>query len=418
MRISTLFFIVAIFLTGLTASNASAAAITLNSSGASSYQLVGSGLSNLAALDVTIRYDASTLESPTVTSGTLTGGAVFVSNPNIPGEVRIAFIQQTGISGNGVLANIAFTLKGSSGGRINGISLNKALDPKSATLQIPTSLGNVAVASLPTEPGSGAPPAGQGGTTTIIPGTQPSGTGGIALGGTVTLPGEGSNKEKQAGAPESQEAPPVTAPVAEIARQEPVPESTPPVKKEKQPIPSPPANVLELFRTYKGEPVLKEMKKLFAGRGGEWIVQNPPVAPADGNTLITLQLATDIFGEKAPNFSLKGVEMKGVVPTESGWAIQVVPSKDVLNSSISILFEGKVVEVQVVAVPPLPKAWDKVTLTETEANRYLSDRKSSKGDLNGDGNHDYKDDYILVGNYLLKETAAQPKKTVGSKEAK
>ena len=412
MRISTLFFIFAIFSTSLTASNASAAAITLNSSGGSSYQLVGSGLSNVAALNVSIRYDPSALESPRVTQGTLANGTLFVANPNLPGEIKIAFVHTSGVSGTGSIAEITFTQKGSSGGGITGITA-QTLDHNGKALPVTAALGNISVST--TSGSSGSPQAGLGGSTTIIPGTQPTGTPGTPSIGTLTLPGEGgAGKEKQpAESAGNQVAPPTTVPAAESARLEPTPEYTPPAKKEKRPLPSPPANVLELFRTYKGEPVLKSMKKLFATRGGEWIVQNPPVAPADGKSPITLQLATDIFNEKAPNFSLKGVEMKGVVSADKGWAIEVIPVNNSLSSSISIAFDDGVVEVQIVTLPALPKSWDKVKLTEAEVNRFLADRtqgKSAKGDLNGDGLHDYKDDYILVGNYLLKESSAEPKK--------
>jgi hypothetical protein len=411
MRISTLFFIFAIFSTSLTASNASAAAITLNSSGGSSYQLVGSGFSNVAGLDVTIRYDPSALESPKVSQGTLANGTMFVANPNTPGAVRIAFVSTSGVSGTGPIAEITFTQKGSSGGGITGITA-QTLDHAGKALPVTAALGNISVAS--SNSASPSPQTtGLGGTTTTIPGSQPSGTGGTASVGTLTLQGDAeAAREKQnkesAGNPA---APTTTVPAAESARLEPAPESsTPAVKQEKLPVPNPPANVLELFRTYKGEPNLKSLKKLFVDRGGEWIVQVPMVAPADGNTMITLQLATDRFSERAPNFSLNGLEMKRVKASENGgWAIEVVPAKDTLSSSISIVFDGKVVDVQVISVPALPKSWDKVKLTEAEVNRFLADRtqgKSLKGDLNGDGIHDYKDDYILVGNYLLKESSA------------
>jgi hypothetical protein len=406
MRIRTLFFIVAILSTSLLASAASGASITINSSGGSSYQVVGSGLSNVAALDVTIKYDPSIIESPKITPGTLARGS-FVANPNTPGVIRIAFVTTSGVSGTGSLAEITFTRKGTSGGGITGITLNQILDPSGKALQVIAGLGNLsgsAMTAFPNADSSQIP--GSGGTTTTIPGTQPSAAGGTAAIGTLTLPGEsGSDKDNQRkDAAEIPVTPPAATPATEIARQEPVPENSPPVKKEKRPIPAAPADVLEIFRAYKGEPTLKSLKKLFTARGGEWIVQNPPVAPADGKTLITLQLATDIFNEKAPNFSLKGLEMKQIKTSDSGWAFEVIPAKDSLNSSISIVFDGSVVEVQVVTVPALPKSWDKVKLTEAEVNRFLAG-KAPKGDLNGDGLHDYKDDYILVGNYLLQEKA-------------
>jgi hypothetical protein len=418
MRISTLFFIIALFFTSLTASRASAASITINSSGDSSYQVVGNGLSGVAGLKVIIRYDQAILANPKVTQGPLASGAMLVANTNKPGEITIGLITTSTLSGNGSIAEIAFARRGDSGGGVTNITVEQAIDNNQKPLPISAGLGNISGSSGTGSSGS-SPVAGLGGTSTTIPGTQSGATGTAAI-GTLSLQGdaEAAREKKTGEAAGTAATPQATPPATEVARQEPAPEATPPAKKEKRPLPGPPANVLELFKTYKGEPALKSMKKLFLARGGEWFVQNPPVAPADGKSVITLLLSTDVFGEKAPNFSLKGVEMKGVKTVDNAWAIEVIPAKDSLNSSISIAFDEGVVEVQIVTMPALPQSLEKVKLTEAEVNRILADRtpgKTVKGDLNGDGVHDYKDDYILVGNYLLKESG-EPKKKESVKE--
>jgi hypothetical protein len=426
MRFFNFLFIGLLFSTSLLASAASGASITLNSSGESSYQLIGNEFSNVAGLTVKITYDTSILESPRITPGALAKGTVFVANPdnNRTGEVTIALVSSPGVvSGSGSLAEITFTRKGSSGGGITGITAPQVIDPNRKALPVSAGLGNLSGATTAFANAPSSQSTESGGTTTIIPGSQPSGTGTAAYPGAVTLAvnAEPTHEKQAKESSETPVAPPTPTPPTEIARQESVPESiTPAVKPEKRTLPAPPANVLELFRTYKGEPTLKSLKKLFVARGGEWIAQEPPVAPADGKTVITLQLATEIFTEKAPNFSLSGLEMKRVKPAENGWAIEVVPLKDSLKSSISIVVDGNVSEVQIIAVPALPKVWDKVKLSEAEVNRFLADKsvgKASRNDLNGDGKHDYKDDYIMVGNYLLHNPKAGLEKAEKPKEA-
>ncbi len=411
MLIRTLFFIVAIFLTGLTASNATAASITLASADGSVYQLVGNGFSKVSALNVTIKYDPSSLEAPKISQGPLANGTLFVANPYTPGEVKIAFVHASGVTGTGSIAEIVFTSKGSSGGGITGMTA-QTLDPKGQILPVTAAVSNFSGSSMTAFPNAGSPQTSGAGGATTSPASGVTGTGGTAYLGAVTLPGEDSSgREKQVR--ESAENPavqPAATPALETVKQEPAPESTPPVQLVKRPTPIPPANTLERFKAYNEALTLEGLKQLFANRGGDWIAQIPPIAPADGKSLITLQLSTELFYEKAPNFSLRGVEMKRVTSSENGWAIEIIPAKDSMNSSISIVVDRSVVEVPLLTVPALPKSWDTVKLTRSEVNLFLADR-SVKRDLNGDGRHDYKDDYIMVGNYLLQENPAEGEKT-------
>ena len=57
-----------------------------------------------------------------------------------------------------------------------------------------------------------------------------------------------------------------------------------------------------------------------------------------------------------------------------------------------------------------------------DVNRFLAERGTEKaplGDLNNDGRRDYRDDYIMVGNYLLASFPATAKDKVkaGAKDA-
>jgi hypothetical protein len=75
-----------------------------------------------------------------------------------------------------------------------------------------------------------------------------------------------------------------------------------------------------------------------------------------------------------------------------------------------MLLDDAATDIPLVVVPPLKGQWVGKKLTEAEVNRFLAERGTDKaplGDLNNDGRRDYRDDYIMIGNYLL---AASPTK--------
>jgi len=67
---------------------------------------------------------------------------------------------------------------------------------------------------------------------------------------------------------------------------------------------------------------------------------------------------------------------------------------------VSILFDNRVIEIPLVLVPPAVK---QLSFSEAESVAFLKDHGAVKPafDLNRDGKHDYIDDYIYTGHYLL-----------------
>lgn len=109
------------------------ATVSLLPSGGSSYTVMGSGLDGVAAIDLTITYDADTLGTAVVTQGDLLAGALFSSNTSTPGTIRIAAISSLTISGSGPIAAISF----SSGTGTDGIRSISAymIDSKGNTIK-------------------------------------------------------------------------------------------------------------------------------------------------------------------------------------------------------------------------------------------------------------------------------------------
>jgi len=90
--------------------------ISITSTGSGTYSIQADNLNGVAAIDLTISYDSSSLSSPTVTDGALISGALLVPNTLNPGQIRIAIIRATPFSGGGEIAKISFAAKTGTGG--------------------------------------------------------------------------------------------------------------------------------------------------------------------------------------------------------------------------------------------------------------------------------------------------------------
>ncbi len=410
-----------------------AATINIVAVGGGKYQVVGSGFSGAAALDLWVKYDPASLSAPLVTQGVLANGTLFAANPNRgPGVIQLAFVHASGVSGSGPVAEISFTLKGGSGAppSISSASLydtnGKAISLTSGGSVSDSPASGIVVQPVSKEPlwtgGTGTiEQAGNKGTTTT------TATGGAVGGGTITLPGDpfgGVTSAKDPGrSPVSDQPPPPMPPPSELeSRSTQAAATTPPPVKERRKLPASPASVLERFRTYKGETTVAAMKPLFTLPGGGWVVQEPAIALADGKATLTVQITLDQVGLDAPNFALRGLEMTALKTVgESGWLIEAIPAAGAFKGSISLLLDDAAAELPVLVVPPLPKSWADKKLTEAEVNKFLAERGTAKGpagDLNNDGLRDYRDDYIMIGNYLLATVPVKEKEKVVAPPAK
>lgn len=85
------------------------ASISVSPSSNSVYVIQGNNLVGVAAVELVVSYDSTTLSSPTVTNGGLFSDALFAANPNFnPSSIKIAIVSAKDISGTGQLATISF----------------------------------------------------------------------------------------------------------------------------------------------------------------------------------------------------------------------------------------------------------------------------------------------------------------------
>jgi hypothetical protein len=67
-------------------------------------------MDGVAAINMTINYDVSTMSSPTVVQGGFVSGALMVTDTGIPGTIKIALVNAYPkiLSGSGQFATISF----------------------------------------------------------------------------------------------------------------------------------------------------------------------------------------------------------------------------------------------------------------------------------------------------------------------
>lgn len=160
---------------------------------------------------------------------------------------------------------------------------------------------------------------------------------------------------------------------------------------------------LDNFRVYNGETSPAIFIALFNIKIAPTIRQEPAIALSDGKTPVKLLLKLEGIGEKSPNFAMNGAKLLSLNKSDASftWIIEALPDASVLQASLTILTDGEIIEYPLTLAPPV----EGVSPDETDFSTFLKDSGATppKRDLNGDGKHDYLDDYIYTAHYLIKK---------------
>jgi hypothetical protein len=383
---------------GLSCSPILAASITVTPAGSGAFAVLGDGMTGVAGIDITLGYDSSALASPSVTQGGLVSGALFTANTNLPGLVRIAIIKSTPFPGNGQIATISFAVNNGSVG-LTSISA-RLIDVKGASLPVQTSI----TAGLSSTP---APLINSPATSSSIQTAT-----GTAILGTVAMPvdTQKKNEPKPAVEPPGYVSPPEPVPVSDDVprQQEKALEKAVAPEKAVEPKKVSYGSVLERFKLYQGDRTPAAMNALFEKPVAPELRQEPSIAATDGSTKVRIYADLPAVAGSSPNFSLSGAKVVSVAHDEvSGTlVIEVLPEINSTQASVTILSEYSIVTVPLTLVPAAV-----VSKQEGSFADFLMDTgvKKPRFDLNNDGVHDYVDDYIYTGQYLIKKAAAENK---------
>lgn len=389
------------------------AALTVSGDGGTAYTVTGSGLENIGAIDLTLNYDASSLGTPAISKGSLISDAMMAANANNPGSISIAIISTKAISGSGQIVAITFASRNGSGG-ITSCS-GTLTDSSGKPVSGPCTVAAGSVGTIPTVPGipfSTAP--------TVAPAaTPPPVTAGIPAATPSVVPVDPGTQNTTAGDRVTIDTKPVDAPVPAVQHTEPPVSAAviPPVEEKKiVELPKPrelqmisPKAALESFRTYQGEKSPAILAALMTREIMPNIHQVPAVILSDGTTTVKILVKLASGDKESPNFALNGARLVtlGKDETAATWVIEALPQKNILQASLTILAGSEVIEYPLTLAPPVPD----ISPEEILFSVFLKDSGvvPPRRDLNGDGRHDYLDDYIYTANYLkLKGASGSP----------
>jgi hypothetical protein len=410
--------ILILFALGLcVASPALSASLTIQATGPGTFSIQGSDMDGVGGIDLTIGYDPAALSAPKVSWGSLVSGALSVANTSAPGVIRIAIIRTEPLSGSGPIAVLTFSTQSGSGG-LSSFSA-KLIDAKGGELPVQAAIAPEAIDSATTGLGMSSNPgvpfsqpdssrtSTAAVSATVPQSVQQTATQATAGLGSVTMPGDGQAKNdkqpaetKSVQPPETQESPEAVTRQVKSPMEEKRAEPVEPVDaKQTQTIHG---SVLDRFRTYQGEKTPEILIALFTKEVSPAFRQEPAIAVSDGTAVIRVKVDFSALKGTSTSFALSGAKMVSLKKEDDSniWVLDTLPQANSLKATVSVMNGASIIEFPLTVVPPAVG----VSSSRAEFAAFLKDSaaKAPKHDLNGDGRHDYLDDYIYTAHYLIK----------------
>ena len=371
------------------------------------FSVNGAAMDGVAGIDLTIYYDSSLLSGPSVIQGGVISGAMMAANTNNPGTIKVAIISTRAFNGSGQLLAINFAGRNGSGGITNVNA--KTIDIKGTQLQTAVFIHQEQPSGPPSQPSdsSSFPQDRQTATqsqTTAAATNQLTSTSATPSIGSISLPTDNmqpetqKRQEQQTSPPPSEQyrQPSQAVPRAEDDRQA---EEKPKKAEELKRIGY--VSVLDRFKSYKGDRNPHILAELFSKAVDSAITQEPLITAADGTSTVKLKVLLDQKDDTAPNFAASAAKIVSLKSDETSgrWIIELLPAKGTMTASLSILAGSRLMEIPLVAVPPVKS----IDFSAKEIAAFIKDYGADKPlyDFNKDGRHDYIDDYIYAGNLLL-----------------
>jgi hypothetical protein len=160
--------------------------------------------------------------------------------------------------------------------------------------------------------------------------------------------------------------------------------------------------IIDSFREYIGEKSPATLIAIFNKIITPTIRQEPAVVLSDGKTPLKIVVEIPVTSAKSPNFALNGAKLVSLArDASSAWIIETLPQAGVVRASLTILTDSDIIEYPLTLAPLLAG----FKPTEAEFALFLKDSGAAtpNRDLNGDGKHDYLDDFIYTANFLVRK---------------
>jgi hypothetical protein len=138
------------------------------------------------------------------------------------------------------------------------------------------------------------------------------------------------------------------------------------------------SSVLDLFRAYTGERAQAALAKLFE-RSDEMFLQEPPLLLSDGIAPLRLTVRAKKQSERAPQFYIAGGSCTALNNGDDGaWVLEIVPDQGSLESSVTVLAGGEMIEYPLAVAPPL-ELFDAADASEGEAEYVETANRVANG---------------------------------------
>ncbi len=366
-----------------------AAVVRLVADSPGQYRVEGEDLDGVASIYLLITYDPTTLQLSSVTQGAMLQEMVFAGNPNQPGRVRIGAVGTQAISGSGILARLSGTVE-----KFPTVILGlTAKLSDSSGRPLPVQIQYPETSPIENQTQVETSPSRDIADTSFPSSTSQSRSGLISV-GKVDLPVPWGSSETVS-PPVSERLEPYVAltpgqdprrrkKINEVLRKTERP-YTPYTEKKQVRI----SSILEIFETYEGSRTLVKMALLFK-RDTLGLQQRPEILLADGETPVVIEFPAK--GDKEPSIALKNARLLWAGSVGEGrFLVRCIPEKGALSAKILFLGSKEMMKVPLTVVPS-------VLLAGIEVKK---EEPLPKLDLDGDGEKNWRDDYILVANLLV-----------------
>jgi hypothetical protein len=394
------------------ASSALSASLTIQATGPGTFSIQGGGMDGVGGMDLTIGYDPATLTAPKVSWGGLVSGALSVANTSAPGVIRIAIIRTEPLSGSGSIAALTFSTQSGSGG-LNSFSA-KLIDGKGGELPVQAGIAPEATGSATAASGLGTTPGGASGQPDTVQTSSAAAPPPVAspasIGlGTVSMSGDSQPRSELRPAEPKAAAAKDVVEVKEAAERQVIQSSSekpaePSEYAEVKQVQTVYVSVLERFRAFQGERTPESMAALFKQVISPNISQEPAIVVSDGTATVRITIDLSAIKGSSTNFALTGAKLVSLKRADDSetWILESLPQANTLKASVTIMNSRSVIEYPLTVVPPAT-----VSQKKEDFVQFLKDSgaKNPQFDLNGDGSHDYRDDFIYVAHYLTKSGA-------------
>lgn len=360
-----------------------AATLSLVEESSGYFRIEGAELESVAAIDMTINYDPASLRINQVTAGALANGMLFAGNAQNAGLVKIGAAGTRPASGGGVLARLVGAATGAQVSVSNFAA--KLYDANGKSLPVKTRIDLLPVIYSPSTEESEASE------------TSTSG-GGVGL-SSVTLPTpKGGSDAEPSGAGVPSETPSPLLPEIERGVAAPLAISTEGSGKALLK----PVAVRERFAKFTGQRTLAGMTPLF-DNANENLEQRPAILLSDGITPLELRLR--LAARQKPSVALRNAKLlQAKFDADGYYLVRCLPTAGADIAAVILLDAQRLLTIPLTVAPPV-------------AIPTIPDEKTPlpQLDLDGDGQHSWRDDYILVANLLAKSRdKTLSEKVVGS----